>query len=328
MADPIVPSSSAPAAAPSVPATSESNNTIPNQPAKEAAVSATGAKPTPERNPDGTFVKKEAAPAVAAKQEAIARRLKLKVDGRDEELDEGEVIKWAQMGRSAQKRFQEAAAARKQAEDFIKMLKENPLEVLRNPAIGIDVRKFSEEFLTKELQKETLSPEQRRIQELEENLRASDNEKKQREEQQRVEQHAKLQQHFAQDYETKITEALQTSGLPKTPLTVKRMADRMSAGIAAGFDLSPADVVQMVRQDYLTEVHDLFSQTDGDALIKILGDGVANKIRKADLARLKSTPLGGSHLAAPVAKEEPVAKVKEPKDIYEWREMVEKRVKS
>src|SRR5439155_16062490 len=112
------------------------------------------------RNEKGQFEAKNPAQphqqnqsADAMKQEAaakaLARKLKLKVDGREEELPEEEVVKWAQMGRAAQKRFQEASEKRKQAEDFIRMLKEDPISVLSNPAIGVDFRKLAEEYLSK-----------------------------------------------------------------------------------------------------------------------------------------------------------------------------------
>jgi len=98
------------------------------------------------------------------------KKYKLKVDGREEELDEESVSKLAQMGRASSKRFQEAAQSRKQSEDFIKMLKEDPASVLTNPAIGIDLRKFAEDYLMKQYEQEKMTPEQRQMKDYEARL--------------------------------------------------------------------------------------------------------------------------------------------------------------
>jgi len=97
--------------------------------------------------------------AVEKAQEEI-RKLKLKIDGIEQEYSEEDVIKMAQMSAAAQKRFQEAAATRKQSEEFLNALKTDPLSVLSHPDIGVDVKKFAEDFLLKELEKAEMSPEQ------------------------------------------------------------------------------------------------------------------------------------------------------------------------
>ena len=57
----------------------------------------------------------EATEEVAAE---VPRKIKIKVDGQEEELTEEEVIALAQKGKSADKRFQEAAELRRQAEEL------------------------------------------------------------------------------------------------------------------------------------------------------------------------------------------------------------------
>ena len=289
-----------------------------------------------DRNEKGQFVAKNGQPnqqnpaqqTPAQKAEAI-RKLKLKIDGHEEEYAEEDVVKLAQMGRASQKRFQEVAEKRKQAEDFIKMLKENPISVLTNPAIGVDMRKLAEEFLHNEYKKEVLTPEARKIQELEDQLRKHDEDKKKIEETKRQEEFNKLQDHYKQEFDKKITTALQSSGLPKSPKTVKRMADYMIMALENGIDLEPGNVVELVRQDYMTEVSELFSQTDGDTLLKLLGEPVANKIRKADLARIRTSVTTSAPASAPTEpKDEPTPRDgKQPKNIYEWREEIARRAR-
>jgi hypothetical protein len=275
-------------------------------------------------------------PTVAQK-EAI-RKHKLKIDGREEELPEDEVIKWAQLGRASQKRFQEASATRKQAEDFIQMLKTDPRKVLSDPSIGVDLRKFSEEYLSEQLKLESLTPEQRQIRDMQEQLKANETEKKQAAETRRQEEFQKATQHYTQEYETGIMDAISSSGLPRTPYIVKRMTDYMSSALQNGLDLEPKNVVELVRQDYITDTNALYGQLDGDTLLKILGDGVANKIRKADLARIRNLQnqppaVPGSESSETVAPQQQPSSRQAPKpaptstkmNVHEWREMMAKK---
>jgi hypothetical protein len=247
--------------------------------AAEAAKAKQAAEPKKQQAP-----KKEEAPP---KQEA--RKYKIKVDGTEEELDEETTLKLAQLGRAANKRFQEAAALRKQSEDFINLLKTDPRKVLSNPAIGVDLKKFAEDYLIEQIEQEKLTPEQIKIKELESFKAQVEEEKHQAELKRQDEQKRQLEEHYARDYEEKFQAALGSSGLPRTPYTVKRMAEYMSMAIKNGIgDIEPKNVVELVRQDYMKDVAALLGQSDGDALLQILGDQIANKIRKTDLARLKA----------------------------------------
>ena len=242
----------------------------------------------PESTTDGKEVPAKAAKAAEAIKAEI-RKMKLKIDGKEEEMTEDEVIKLAQMGRGSNKRFEEAKVMRQQAEQFLAMLKSDPKSVLSNPAIGVDLRKFAEEIVWEHIQDEALSPEQKKARDVQKEL---DKYKKQEEETKKTqaEQQMKaLHDKYAVDYDRKITSALQTSGLPKTPATVKRMAEYMFTAVQNGYDLEPSDLVEQVRKDYYQDIKDLFGQTEGDQLLSILGEDVAKKIRHSDMKRLKGT---------------------------------------
>lgn len=257
-----------------------------------------------------------------------SKKYKIKVDGAEEEMDEDSVLKLAQMGRAANKRFQEAAGMRKQAEEFISLLKSNPRSVLENPAIGLDLKKFAEDYLIEQLQKEQLTPEQKRIAELEAELKRHDEEKKQKDEEQKRQDFQKLQERFAQEYEQKISDALSSGGLPRTPYTVKRMAEYMSLALNNNLDLEPKDVAKLVRQDYQNEVTAIIGQADGETLLQILGSQVADKIRKYDLAKLKAgTAMPPKPVAPPSDEPARGQKIDKPMSVHEWRELMEKRAK-
>ena len=287
-------------------------------PTTAAPVTPTTA-PTTDSTTTGTPAEK-----VAEVKEAI-RKMKIKVDGKEEELDESEIIKLAQLGRGSNKRFEEAKQMRQQAEQFIAMLKKDPKAVLSNPALGVDLRKFAEQIVWEHIQDESLSPEQKRARDIEKELQKYKEQEELTKKEQAEQQMQALHQRYAQDYDRKITSALQNSGLPKTPSTVKRMAEYMFTAVQNGYDLEPSDLVHQVRKDYEQDIREMFGQVDGDTLLSLLGEDTAKKIRNTDLKRLKSTQ--GKVVKEPKAEtsSKPGPKPKKLKG-HEWRESLMKEM--
>ena len=209
----------------------------------------------------------------------------VKVNGEELEVTRDELIQGYQTRKAADDKFREAANTRKQAEDFINLLKTNPKKVLSNPSLGIDFRELAEEYLMEQMEEEQMDPRDRELKEAREKLASIEEEKKQKEKEQQEQQAADLREKYTQEYQQSIIDTLQKSGLPKTEHTVKRMAYYMHQGLKRGYTLKSNDVVDLVKQDYITEQKSLYSGLDGDALIELLGDDVASKIRKHDVAK-------------------------------------------
>lgn len=80
---------------------------------------AEAAEESPPRDDKGRFAPTDSKPEVhEGSSGEEARKLKLKIDGREEELSEAEVIALAQKGRAADRRFQDAAAMMRQAQEL------------------------------------------------------------------------------------------------------------------------------------------------------------------------------------------------------------------
>lgn len=256
------------------------------------AAPATPAAPTapPQaagQNPPQAPPGAQAPPAAAA---AEARKLRLKIEGKEVELPESEVIGLAQQGKAAGQRFQEAAALRKQAEELIAFAKANPREFFNRT--GMNAREWAEKYLIEELEAEQMSPEQKKARANEEKLKAYEAEKKQREEEGRKAEMARLQAEHAQNYDKLFTAALHESGLPKTAFTVKRMAELQLANIKNRYELSAPQLAKIVREDYANEQKSLLSALDGDQLIEFLGADAVKKLSKAQIAKLKARGAG------------------------------------
>lgn len=217
------------------------------------------------------------------------RKFIVKVNGQEQEVTEDELIQGYQTRKASDEKFREAAMSKKQAEEFINLLRTNPRKVLTNPDLGIDMRKLAEEYLVEQMEEEMMDPKDKELRDAKRQLQEIEDEKKRKAKEEEESQAVQLKEKYSQEYSSQIVDALQSSGLPKSEHTVKRMAYYMHQGLQRGYNLSAKDVVGLVKQDYIDEQKSLFGQLDGDMLVQLLGDDVANKIRKYDVGRVKST---------------------------------------
>ncbi len=327
--------SSAPSNAPSAPAT-KSTPPAPsgNGPSHSEPKSSSGGGDPGAPKSDGAVEQAGQAAVEAAAKEA-ARKLKLKINGREMELDEPEVIRRAQLASAADEKFREAADMRKQAEQFFKTLLEDPKSVLMHPEVRdrINFRALAEEYLGAELQKEMMSPEQRELEELRQYKKQQD-EARQRSEQEQMtrtqqEEMTKLQQRAAAEYDKKITDVLAQSNLPKTAYTVKRVAELLHGALTKGYDLDVQTAVDMVREGYMTDVQSLVGGLEGESLVKVLGNDIIKRLRKFDLERIKSQL---EQTAAPAPQPVPMQPAAAPRNDAgqflrpdEWKEALRKK---
>jgi hypothetical protein len=216
----------------------------------------------------------------------VARMLKLKVDGKELELPESEVISRAAKASAADKRFQEAAQTRKQAEEIIKFAKDNPTEFFKRT--GMNAREWAEQYLLQEIQREQMTPEQKKAWENEQKLRQYEESEKQAKARAKAEQDAALERHHAEQYDQFFVKALSEVGLPRTPYTVSRMAQLEMVNLKKGLKLLPSQLATIVREDYIAEQKALFGSMEGDALMEILGKDNVKKLSKAQLSKYKS----------------------------------------
>lgn len=224
--------------------------------------------------------------------EQALRKLKLKIDGQEQEFPEHEVIARAQKAAAADKRFQEAMTARQQAEALVNLLKSDFTKLIDDPRLNIpeeQKRKMMEEwYKRKYIDPEILTPEQKKQREMEMELqryREQEANNKKQAEQKAIKD---LEDYHRENYQKVIIGALQTEGIPKTEFTVKRMADLMAKNLQMGLDLTPEHLATLVREDYMNEIKALFGASDGETLMKLVGDDFTNKIRRADLERLRA----------------------------------------
>ena len=273
-----------------------------------------------------------AKPPVEAKAPAPTpaeiRKFRLKLEGKEEEVTEDEVIALAQKGKSADRRFQEAAGVRKEAEDVLEFIKQNPGEALKK--LGLDPRKFSEEYLVEALKREAETPEAKEARETKEKLAAFERKEAEREAaKKKADEEAELtakqaakekkEREIIDKYDGIFVAALEKCGLPKNAYTVKRMAELQRVNLKSKGDFSADQLAKIVREDYDSEFKHRTADMDGEKLIELLtsiNPDLLKKITKAQIAKLKGkqTFTQNTPVPEPVSGEKPMS----------WREFTRK----
>jgi hypothetical protein len=214
------------------------------------------------------------------KSETLARMYKVNVDGQESEVNEAELLRGYSHNKAAEKKMQEAANSRKEAETVLRMFKENPKEAFK--IMGADARAFAEMVINDELAESMLSPEQKQLRDYKRELEQYQSNDKQAKEEYEKQQHDEAMSQYTEQIQSQITTALGSAGLPNTERTVGRMAHYMQAALAAGYEnVTAQDVIEHVRNDYISDFKSFMGGMTEDQIEMFLGADVMRKAAKA-----------------------------------------------
>ena len=220
------------------------------------------------------------------------KKLKLKVDGKEieEELDlddEERLVKELQMAKMGQKRAQEKAQLEKEVNAFLQALKNDPMAILAQQ-LGLDPAEVIDKYINNEMEKAKKSPEQLEKERMEAELKALKEEREREKEELKQKELTRLQEQAYIQYDTQMEQTLAKSDLPKTPYVVKKMADYMIVALDAGKNVSPDDVVDIVREELHSDLQQMFSSLPEEKIEELLGEQVLNKLRKRRVAKAQA----------------------------------------
>lgn len=233
---------------------------------------------------------------------AVPERRKVVLDGEELELPLDDIVKGYQKAQVSSKRFEEAARMRKEAEQLKEGLaavlrSENPEETAEflSKAFGVDFRKMAEDYLLAKMEEEEtekkLTPEQKRIRELEREHARRQQEDQQRQQTEAQQKHEEETLRYYEEYTKGVTNELKRLNLPMTTTMVKRAGDAMAAHLAVlgpNEDIDMAEAVESARDGFRSEFQEYLSAMDGKALLEEIGTDLLQKIRKADVAAVRS----------------------------------------
>jgi predicted house-cleaning NTP pyrophosphatase (Maf/HAM1 superfamily) len=290
--------------------TIETSSEVKSEPSKEAQAGAVNEAKEVLADPNASSAEKKAA-------EKRIKEFEIKAYGKAQKLsldldNDDEIKKYLTKAASFDKASQEAAEIRKAATEFIEELRKNPRKILSDPNIGLDLKEFAQQIINEHMEEEAKSPEQREIEKLRAELEARmEADKKAKEDFEKAE-FTRLQQEAETRLESDIESALTSSDLPKSPYTVKKMADIMLTALQNGIELSPKDVVPLLRQQMAQEIKEMFSASSEDVLEELLGNDNLTRLQKRRMAKAKAVQTANS---VKPSGNEPVKKTSEDKKI-------------
>lgn len=192
------------------------------------------------------------------KTETAKRLYKVKVDGNEVEVDEDELLKGYSHGRAAHEKMAAAAKSRKEVDEVLRILKNNPREAFNK--LGLNAREFAESLIREQLEESLMDPKDKELRDYKKKVESFESERRTAQEAYEKQREDEELAKHTQAIQSDIIETLSTAGLPKTERTVSRIVYYMQSALAAGYNVRPQDVIEHVKQDY---VHDFKSFMGG-----------------------------------------------------------------
>jgi hypothetical protein len=298
MADPVV-------TTPTGGTPSPSTTTAGNTPAPAAASSST----QPTGNTAGT--KTDGA------GDGGTKLIERKVNGKMVKLTQEEWDRAASLGLTATERLQHAAGLTKKAEAALNRLK-NPREAikfLQDPELGLSkeaIREAFEEWYAKEfIEPSKMTPEQKRLRELEEENKSFKDKEAEREAREQAEKDAKEDEKTTAALIAETKEIIEQSGLPKTRFTAARVAYWTRVNESKGLNAPKEMIVQQVKKEAQDIIKSQLGKLSGEQIVSFLGDegkAILKALRDYDIEQLKKRKFGGGGTTTP---ETPATKTEE-----------------
>lgn len=237
--------------------------------------------------------------------------------------------------RSAVTKQQKAAQAQLDAtiQELVEYAKTNPKDFLKR--IGHDPLQFAEATLKEQVQMLEMTPEQKRIRELESEREEWLKDKQKKEQEQKTYEQRQAQQKELQALDKEMGDAFKVSGLPKKKFfmqwataimhdsLVRAEHEQFEKGYIENQPLSAKDAVAIVKDKFPVLLKESLQTLEVSQLRDMLGEEILEKIRQDNIARVTNQS---------AAKEKPVGtptkQAREPKSFVkdeDWRAWVESK---
>lgn len=233
------------------------------------------------------------------KEASKIRKLKLKVDGEEFEEsfnpdDDEYITKQLQMAKVSQKRMQEAAQLRKQVqgiEQYLSQAKGDPkkLRTLLKD-LGADEKALAAQIIEEEIANSQKTPEQLEKEQLQAQLQQLKDEAAKKDEEFQAKEFERLQAQEYERYDMQISQALEKSDLPKQPYVIKKMADYMLTALQNGVELTPDEILPLVREEITGDLKQMFAVAPDEVIEALVGKDVISRLRKKNVAAAKAKP--------------------------------------
>lgn len=246
-----------------------------------------------------------------AAEKAVIQKIKVG----DTEYDETTLRSMIEKAKGADKKFLEAAQARKEAMRFFKMAKENPREFLEKT--GIDPKKFSYDEVAKDIQDKLRDPREVELEKAQKRLKEFEEKESAEKERIRQDKLGKQAKALEERMHSQAIAALENHpALPKNGFTVAKMAKYLEVvQQKTGELLSFEDVAGVIESDIRSEMKGVVNGASAEQLIELIGQEGAEAIRQYYLNKPKD-PLNGGKGAQGEGEQKPKKTWKNSNDFW------------
>lgn len=240
-----------------------------------------------------------------------AGKEKYVVDGKDVWVTPEQRAAWIQKGMAFEPKVTQLAKLQSETGAFLEALKADPMKILtdkrigHNPkavlervlgmeGLGDDVKEMLGEWYFKNVvQPLKMTPEERRLSELEKENSKFKSEKQQIEENRIKAENKQRFDAALNQLKANVAEAMNESGLPSndTPLgaeMARMVADAMRVAYFQRKVITPKQAIEQVRSRIKSVQASYYDHLDGEALVKELGEANTEKVKKYLLKLVKA----------------------------------------
>src|SRR6185295_7028010 len=251
--------------------------------------------PTPAADPKAAVVnaantpvkKVEVTEEVTPEQTPIAKR-KIKWGEQEKEVSFDEAVHLAQKAFGIEEKARTVAQKADQADKILEMLQKDYKGFAKQCKLaGIDPQKLATEILYEQIRINSLTPEQKELEELKAQQAEKEAEQKALEDAAKKAEIDKKTIEWSQKFEKELQTALESKQLPMSRLTLALAAQYIDAGLAEKKEYTVEQVLPYVLRD-LKNIHiSTIGSLEGEALLNYIGEDVSNKVAAARVARYK-----------------------------------------
>ena len=237
------------------------------------------------------------------------------LDGKTVEVTQEELVRGYGHAQAAANRFQEADRLHKQATEFIKTLQANPLGVLADERLGINMDELVEAYTKQKTAYEGMSPAERELAATKRQLAQMEADRKSKDD---IQQKQFLEQQSARITQ-EIDSAIELASLPNNDFVFNRYIEYMTRANEKNIQVTPAALSELVKEDYNDAMKEMLGKAKSEELLGLLGDKVKD-IRKADIKNLKSGKKAPAKRQAQVVEPTTRKEKVEPRTLEDWKE--------
>jgi len=257
---------------------------------------------------------------------------KVKIDGRELDIPDEELVRGYQLRQVSQRRMEEAASSRKQVAALLNNLKTNRgaaiAELLNHPEVGLNFEEIATEHLAQKFQRQAMDPRERELLEAREQLAAYKQQEESRAQAEQKAQNDRFVAEYRKEIQADIDKHVKSAGLPETPRIKNQVVSYLRKAVEAGYtDLTAKDVMPLVKRDFEADVRALVSGRDGPSIAALLGDEVVGTLRQHSVQTFKGAPAETKVVTSDTVRESKASQKKRPKTYEQLMDEMQRKAR-